>query len=140
MRRRYETEQDRARQRQAIAALCNSFGCDAKASPDLCAWDYEAFREGKMVGLVEVKCRLCKAEQYPTYMISLRKMHDLRKAGEQRGIPVVLLVAWADCIGFVGVETAIGAGLVAHGGRKDRSDPADLEPMLHIPIRLFNPL
>jgi hypothetical protein len=137
MRPRYETTGDKARQRRTIGVFCEAFKCEAVPTPDLTGWDYEIHRDGKTVGLVEVKCRLCNHATYPTYMIGLRKMTDLRAEASRRAIPSILLVAWQDRIGFVHTDTAIDTGFVAHGGRNDRDDPMDTEAVLHIPIDKF---
>ena len=133
----YETRDDRARQRTAMARLCAATGTDARETPDLCAWDYEVVRDGAVVAIAEVKCRLCASSTYPTYMISLRKMDEMGMEAAERGITAILVVAWQDRTGFAMIPEALATGLKAHGGRTDRGDPADMESVLHIPIDRF---
>jgi|688.fasta_scaffold541708_1 hypothetical protein len=136
MRPRYETPYDRGQQRRAISAFCEAFRCEATATPELAAWDYDIVRDGRTVAVVEVKCRLCKHDTYPTYMIGLRKMERLREAASEE-VAAILLVAWQDRMGFVHADTAISTGMKAHGGRTDRGDPLDTEVVLHVPIDRF---
>lgn len=140
MRPRYETQADRQRQRRAMEVFCGMFQCGATATPDLAGWDYEVDRNGSTVALVEVKCRLCNHRTYPTYMVSLRKVADLRDEAARRGIDALVLVAWQDRTGFVHAHAALEHGFVMHGGRVDRGDPMDMEEMLHVPIDRFRML
>lgn len=137
MRPRYETQHDRARQRMAMARVCAATGTDARETPPLCAWDYEVVRDGQVVAIAEVKCRLCNSSTYPTYMISLRKMEDMRREADERSVAAVLVVSWQDRTGYAMIPEAMSNGLVAHGGRTDRNDPMDTEAVLHIPIDRF---
>jgi hypothetical protein len=137
MRPRYETNADRKRQQDAVARLAGHMGVEAKPTADLAPWDYDLHRAGELVAIVEVKCRLCLSTTYPTYMIGSAKVETLRDAAAERGVPGLLLVAWMDRLGLIDAGVAASRAMRAHGGRVDRGDPLDLEPVLHIPMALF---
>jgi hypothetical protein len=106
----YETMQDVARQRTAMARLCHATGTDARETPPLCAWDYEVLRDGSVVAIAEVKCRLCSSLTYPTYMISLRKMDEMGMEAAERGITAILVVAWQDRTAYLAAFSRCPSG------------------------------
>lgn len=137
----YESANDRRRQDDAIRALASATASQAVATPRLAGWDYEMHRNGKCIALVEVKCRTCRSDTYPTYMLALHKAHGLRQASSDRKVRGVLLVAWTDRIGWLRIDGMdVRSWIVTIGGRTDRSDPADVEMVVEFPIHQFSTL
>ena len=137
----YESANDRRRQDDAIRALALATASEAVATPRLAGWDYEMQRNGKCMALVEVKCRTCRSDTYPTYMLALHKAHRLRQASSDRNVRGVLLVAWTDRIGWLRLDGMdVKSWIVTIGGRTDRSDPADVEMVVEFPIHQFSTL
>ena len=67
-------------------------------------------------------------------MMSMSKL--VAAAGDRKiGINCILLVQWADSMG--GVQMSNEYWSVRVGGRKDRNDWQDIEPVTHIPISEF---
>lgn len=135
----YERRGDRVRQAEVIAVLCNATGLRAVATPPLTAWDFEMVRpDGTLSALIEVKARRHPRLQYPTYIISRAKVIALAQASAERGCMGGLLVAWTNCTGWLRVENRRrNQWPTITGGRRDRNDPADIEPMYEIPMEDF---
>jgi hypothetical protein len=104
----------------------------------LSGWDYEMRKDGKLVALVEVKCRSCASSTYPTYLVSESKVRRLREAALDRGVAGLLLVRWADGDAWLSVTASDPLRWrVEIGGRVDRGDPMDLERVIHFDIADF---
>lgn len=131
----YERKHDRLAQAEAIHRFCEAFPAFPVELPELAGWDYELHRAGKAVALVEVKRRLCGWRKYPTYMISTRKVRQLVDEAARRNLAPILLVAWVNRLGWVRLDRCTMTE--ATGGREDRADPMDIEPVFHIPIGEF---
>lgn len=95
--------------------------------------------EDHVTSWVEVKCRKNPKSKYPTFAIGITKLMAGISFEEKTGKPFVLVVQWSDFLGYVRISSLKGY-MIAYGGRKDRMDPADEEPMVHIPIDNFKQL
>lgn len=142
----YERPEDRARERAAMARLEAHLRVtiaptpkeiELVEAPRLHPFDYEVMVDGRLWGLVEVKCRNNRQGDYPNYMISERKVRVLREAAHARGVTPILLVSWADKTGYADATRLIERGIRAWGGRSDRNDPADQEAVIHAPLSVF---
>ena len=138
MRPRYETADDRQRQREAVSYLSAATGTTAVETPPLTRWDYEMVRDGRVLALVEVKFRKCSSATYPTFMVSEGKATTLRDHAIASGCAGGFLVNWIDAAGWLRIDTLVPDGWsVSSGGRCDRGDPMDVERVVHCPIDGF---
>lgn len=90
--------------------------------------------------VVECKQRSAAFREYDTYMISLAKFTNCRRLADAMGGFFDIVVGWGD--GVVTVAQIRGPSkpfpfAIRPGGRADRNDPADFEPMVHINIGSF---
>ena len=130
----YESGLDRANERAVADVLLERWRCSAVKLPISYELDYALVRDGTVRAWAEVKCRRNARDRYPTYMISLRKVLAGLAMAERTNLPFLLLVQWADALGWV-TPSARGIQI---GGRHDRGDSADVEPVIHIPIDTFS--
>lgn len=135
----YERPNDRTRQGEIIRVLTAATGLRAEPTVPLVGWDFTLFRPDNTVSaLVEVKARNHERLRYPTYIISRAKIDALAEDAERNGCTGGLLVGWQDETGWVRVNHPIRQTWnVIRGGRRDRNDPADIEPMYEIPHESF---
>ena len=87
-------------------------------------------------GLIEIKVRTNVFKKYSTYMISLQKVVNCVSHADIIGCDFFLYVQWTNGIGWWKFDR--NQYTVNFGGRTDRGDSADVEPMLYIPIEHFN--
>ena len=133
----YESAEDRSAETIAVKKFIDSLDGDVDfiKLPMQYKMDFAITRGGVLTGLVEVKCRKNSKHAYSTYMISMSKL--VAAAGYSSiGINCVLLVKWTDGMGWVKMDG--NKWKVRIGGRKDRNDWQDVEPVTHIPIAEFN--
>jgi len=97
-------------------------------------------KTGKPRAFIEIKNRTCNRGQYPTYMLSLDKWVAGLSLQLYTQLPFILVVSWADEIGYVKCLKTLKDTTIDIGGRVDRGDAQDIEPVIHIPIHLFETL
>lgn len=86
--------------------------------------------------VVECKRRSANFEEYETYAISLGKFMNCRRLARVMGGFFDIVVQWGD--GVIAQAHILDMQektqyAIKPGGRTDRNDPADFEPMVHIP-------
>lgn len=131
----YETENDRRREADAVRKIIGPKDTVQKL-PIRYGIDFVVFRDEKPYKWVEVKCRNNPRSQYDDLMISVAKIHEGIRLSQMTGVPFVLLVEWSDCIGSIRIYNTDGMA-ISWGGRSDRNDPQDMEPVYHIPTAHF---
>jgi len=130
----YERGHDLNNERAALNKFCRELDCDFISLPKAARADSILFRDGNARIVVEVKVRNNDRLKYPTYMISQDKYIELCNWAN-RGFISVLLVQWADDLGYVTIPVE---HTVSVGGRYDRGDPKDIENVVHIDIGKFS--
>lgn len=90
------------------------------------------------VAFIEAKCRSNNINAYPTYMLSLDKFQNGAWLAECFNADYIIAVQWADCCGlWRWRDHRIDRPQIQIGGRTDRGDEQDVEPVIHIPILEF---
>ena len=135
----YETSEDLNKETLAIKKFIASFGRKGSVNfaklPMQYRMDFCLLDNGKIRTFVAVKCRTNKKTAYSTYIISMSKV-VAAKSYSDIGINCILLVQWADQMGWIDMLNNKWDAKI--GGRKDRGDWQDIEPVVHIPISEFN--
>jgi len=129
----YETPADLVNERRVADALLERWRCNAVKLPRRYEIDYALSRGNRVMAWAEVKCRTNPREQYPTYMVALGKVLTGLNLSQRTNLPFMLVVQWTDSLGWV--TPTFDA--IHIGGRHDRGDCEDQEPMVHIPIADF---
>jgi hypothetical protein len=88
---------------------------------------------------VEVECRKNPFNQYPTLAIIITKLMAGLAFENKTGLPFFLVVHWPDFLGYIRIKS-LSEFKILKGGKTDRNDNADVEPMVHIPIQMFKKL
>lgn len=134
----YETDPDRRRELEFSRTVEEKFKCSFRKMPMQYGMDFAMFHQKGLVGYGEVKVRTNPVRQYPTYMLSMKKVHCANALHDLSGVPCFLFVRWTDRWGSVELNKIAGSVEVANGGRTDRGDPQDVEPVAYIPLSLFS--
>lgn len=131
MRPRYETQEDRDNELSVVNALQLS-GFTLYKLPISYRLDYIMFRDGKLLGFVEIKTRKHKHDKYPSLMIALSKVMAAKQLATATQTKSVLMVKYDD--GIFGINFQM-PHVVSVGGRSDRSDNSDIEPCAFYDIK-----
>jgi hypothetical protein len=131
----YETEDDLSNERRVANLLERKWKCNLVKLQPRDEFDFAAVREDTVTGFVEVKHRQVPTWQYPNYFISMKKILAAHQTFQATGIAVVLAVQFNDALGFTAISSKKYP--VKMGGRYDRGDPQDVEPVSFIPLADF---
>lgn len=131
----YETETDLRNERDVVEVFNRLWGTQAYKLPRAYSLDYLLTRGSDAVAFVEIKCRQVPSGKYDTLMISMAKILKGRAITRETDIPSLLVVKWTDKTGYV-YMSEIDMNIQV-GGRRDRDDAQDIEPVCMIPIKNF---
>lgn len=135
MRPTYETQADRDHEQQVINLLCEKWGCEAWKTPTFYPVDWSLGSNRQVKAMAEIKFR---NKSYSSYLISLSKFSDML-AGSNL-LPYLLVICWPEegkrVVRYAKVTPDLHKGIV-HGGRTDRGDSQDVEPLVEIPMDKF---
>jgi hypothetical protein len=122
--------------------LENLYNLDLRRNKTLYKYDISVVKNGVVTGLLELKRRNYPYGKYDTYTVSLDKIREGVVYSLYLGIPCTLVVFFS-CGTLVSyrIDAQQVKGFdITYGGRTDRNDPNDLEPLVNIPIAFFKVL
>jgi len=141
----YETATDRKNERVIAEMLERRWDCDADKLKIACEVDYSLTREGRIVAVMEIKCR---NYDYDTLdglgglILSAHKWQAGRRWKETHNIAFILVLGLTDGV-FVyrlKAEDPWPEMKLKTAGRRDRGDAQDIEPCVIIPMQKFQKL
>lgn len=133
----YERDKD-LREEESIASIFSrKFECTFSKMPIRYGLDYAIVRSGVVCGFAEFKSRTNAHSHYQTYMLSLGKVMSARMLTFTTTLPCFLMVKWTDAIGYIDLKSDYELRV---GGRTDRSDWQDVEPVAHFSLSKFRML
>lgn len=134
MRPLYESSEDLANEQQVANFLSNKWKCKLKKLPMSYHVDWIVMRD-EPEAILELKCRKNESTRYTTLLLSLNKWMRGKELSKELGIPFIIVVRWTDGLFF----HTVGSATVKHGfgGRTDREDSQDVEPVVLIPVDTF---
>lgn len=133
----YENDETKAKEAQFANVLCAVWDAELYKMSYKNRIDYLMKCQGKAYAFIEVKCRTNPMKQYPTYMLSLDKWQAGLDLQRNTGKPFILAVQWTDKMAYLPCKEVIDKVDIGIGGRKDRNDEQDIEPVVLIPIEHF---
>lgn len=131
----YETREDLTRESAVAGVLEAAWRCRTAKLPRRYIVDFSLHRSGKINAWAEIKTRTCESSAYPNYMLSLEKLLAGMRLERETGLPFLLVVKWRDQTAFCAPSKV--AYEISFGGRFDRGDAQDVEPVALIPISEF---
>jgi len=132
----YETSSDRGREEEFSFLLSEKFNCTFSKLPIRYGLDFSAVRDGRVVSFVETKVRTNPVGQYQTYMISSGKLIHADALTRATGLKCFLAVKWTDAWGYTELKMTPDS-VISIGGRSDRGDGQDIEPVCLISLSRF---
>lgn len=110
----------------------------AKKMPLRYEFDYGLFRDGQLLAIAEIKCR---SQKYDTLFVSLAKYINMLTYSRAAGVTALLVVNWSGDIQYIPMTVdRLRQYRIEMGGRVDRGDEQDQEPVVHIPVANFKKL
>jgi hypothetical protein len=140
MRHVYETPENLKNEQVVAEQITSKWDIKVEKLKPLHHFDYAFIHDGKITGFLEIKCRTFASNTYWTYMISLEKVMRGMDYWERCNLRVILAVHWTDRIGWCNLEREGDGWEIVLGGRNDREDDQDMEPVVLIPVLNFKNL
>ena len=130
----YENDNDLRSEKNLISYVSDCWNVASYKLPMSYKIDYVMYRDDSPVGFAEVKVRTHTFGTFPTYIISLAKVMEARRLARETNTKSILIVSWTDRTGFLDF---FSHHQIRHGGRSDRNDWQDQEPMCHFDLKNF---
>ena len=130
----YQTKKNLDGEKKAIELIADSWNVNFIKLPISYHLDYGMVRDGVTVGFAEIKVRTNPVGSYSTYMIALSKAMKANELTTVTGKPCLLIVQWTDCLGWIDFSNDFE---LSFGGRTDRNDWEDQEPVALYPTSAF---
>lgn len=138
----YETQKNLDVERGVASLLEEKWKCEVVKMPIKYGLDYTFTRNKEIAGFCEIKCLNYELAQFDRmsggYFISMGKFISAKTLAEFTKLPFFLVLKTKDGIWYRKFTQFEGFKFVVNG-RKDRNDWQDVEPMVLLEIKLFNP-
>ena len=131
---KYETREDSFNEGGIIKFVSNKWNVNFSKLPISYKLDYAMYRNKSLMGFCEVKRRKYRQSDFNTYMISLDKVIQAKLLATTTKTKSVLIVSWIDKMGWIDLRDKF---VCNEGGRRDRNDWQDVEPVCHFRIDRF---
>lgn len=126
----YEQEEDIRNEQAAVRSLCASLHCENfHKLPISYGLDYALIRDGIVVAMVEIKTRTNSSQRYESIFVSALKRMKALELRRACNVSTLFVIAYMD--GLFMIDFKEKPDWVSIGGRKDRGDSADFEPVVH---------
>ena len=133
----YEKSSDIANEERVAEKLSEMWELDNwQRNPLRYPVDISLMRGNRIKAFAEIKCRNVSSCTYSTYLLSAGKVMSAHTLTRATGLPCFLVVQWTDCLGWIDLEMTEPL-YVGWGGRIDRDDSQDMEPVMHYDILEF---
>lgn len=137
----YETQTDLDHENAARPLIEKSFNCEIKKVPKSYMFDWMLYRDKKAFACAEYKRRWVGFNDYPFIILSAAKFWKGISFGQMLERGFYFFVEFDD--GLYGApfrlkpESISTYFNIGWGGRTDRDDAEDSEPVVHVPISKF---
>jgi len=129
MARQWETQADLDRETAVARLYAELRDCAYEKLPVQYKADYAFLRDGELKALVEIRCRNVRHDKYDTIILSLLKWHDVNAMAKAINVPAMLVVRYTDGVYTIPMREVPDS--IEIGGRVDRGDDRDVEPVVH---------
>lgn len=133
----YETEQNLSQEQAVALTISKAWDIGVRKLKKLYPFDWAFIYEGEVTGFLEIKCRTNASADYADYMISADKIRWACSMISAFDCRCILAVQWTDRLGAHNINPEQFNYVLEMGGRNDRGDDQDIEPVVKIPLKWF---
>jgi hypothetical protein len=135
----FQSAADREREAEVAATIEEVWNCKVIHFGMLSPIDWFAERHGRVVGLLELKCRRHTSDQYPTVFLNVRKWLSLQLGSIGLGCPAIFVARFIDEVRWISVSEVDGSKQRVAGWKIIKAR-TDIEPVIEIDIANMNVL
>lgn len=135
----YESQVDLTHENKMKTFLEAKWNCTLHKVPLKYQVDWLAMRGKDPMAFVEFKHRdKLSINAYPRYMISLDKWMKAKQLCKEVEIPFIMVITFTEGTYYgVFAHNSLHDVTYGFGGRYDRGDAQDVEPMIYLPLKKF---
>lgn len=137
----FATREDTVGERQVADWLARVWRCELRPFGALSPVDWYAIRDGRLIGICELKTRSHPVDKYPTVFLNVRKWLALRLGSVGLGVPALFVVRWPDDLRSISIDDLEVTRVVMGGAGRPRqrirgnvTSTTDREPVIEVPV------
>jgi hypothetical protein len=92
----WQIEVDSMNQSNAAYQLMNFLDLDIETKEPMSIWDWEFFRDGKLIAIGEYRRRFNNSDTFPDFIFGYQKFLKMQKHGTEHGVPAYMFVEFDD--------------------------------------------
>src|SRR4051812_47677982 len=92
----FQTPADKRNESEVASLIGGAWGCELHQFGALSPIDWYAVRDGRMIGLLELKSRAHESDRYPTVFLNVRKWLALNIGAIGLGVPAIFVAKFLD--------------------------------------------
>lgn len=133
----FKTEEDSRNENQVARQLEEAWRCTLHPFGKLAPVDWFAQRDGRIVGLVELKSRSHPSSRFDSVFLNVRKWFALQLGALGLGTPAIFVVQFTDGLRWVPVGEIDATKQRIGGTTRIVKAVSDIEPVIDVPIALM---
>lgn len=125
---------DRANEEATAALVASRWNCEIHPFGRLSPVDFYALRDGRLVGVLELKSRTHDSGKFATVFLNVRKWLALVLAENGLGCPAIFVVKFTDTVKFIPVNEVDASRVRIGGTAQIVKSESDIEPVIEVEI------
>lgn len=130
----FKTAEDDASESRIAKALESEWRCTLRSFGRLSPVDWYAERDGRLIGVIELKSRSHPSTRFPTVFLNVRKWLALQLAAVGLGVPAIFVVEFTDCVRWISVADVDPSRARVGGCLRMVKSRSDVEPVIEVEI------
>lgn len=130
----FKTEADEKNEREISEAISSNWGCECGSFGKLAPIDWYFVRDGRLVGIGELKTAGYVSTKYGNAILNVRKWLALSLASVGLGVPAVFVVRFEDGDFWVHLSDIDAKNTRVMGLKKVMKSRNDREPCILVPV------
>lgn len=130
----FQTAEDRRNESDVAAEVARAWACELRPFGMLAAVDWYAVRDGRPVGVLELKSRSHAHDHFATVFLNVRKWLALLISGVGLGVPAIYVVRFTDGLWWIRAADVHASRLRIGGTAVRVKSDSDIEPVIEVPV------
>lgn len=131
----FQSCEDKKNESETARLIEKQWNCTLVPFGMLAPVDWFAQRYGRLVGVLELKTRTHASDKFPTVFLNVRKWLAMTLASHGLDCPALYVVRFTDEIRWIPLTKIDAANHRIGGCSRIVKSPADIEPVIEVPIR-----
>lgn len=131
----FKSEKDEKNEHAIAELLSKTWRCSLHAFGMLSPIDWFAERDGRVIGILELKCRTNESTKHPTVFLNIRKWLALMLGQIGMGVPAIFVVQFTDSVRWIEISKVDSRAIKIGGWSLENAKAyTDIEPLIEVPV------